>query len=111
MVLGRIIRKEHISPGLIAILSPRRMEDSVISVYRGGITQYNVFSNGNLSFSTIQSFRGLENSIILLVDIESYDNARLFYIGLSRARAALYVFESENAHSERIKLLLKAVDK
>jgi hypothetical protein len=109
LVLDRLINKDHISPDLVTILSPRKMEDSVVFGSSMMIKYYDIVLNDSLSFCTIQSFKGLENSVILLVDIESYSNSKLLYTGLSRARAALYVFESERAHSERTKLLLKAV--
>jgi DNA helicase IV len=75
---------------------------------RRKILNYSQNSGNCLSFCTIQSYKGLENSIIILTDIESYADNKLLYVGLSRARAALYIFESDAAHAERIKLLLKA---
>ncbi|GHU03047.1 nuclease [Spirochaetia bacterium] len=109
MTLDRLIDKEHIASELITVLSSRKMEASVISGCSRKITPYSTDLNDSVSFCTIQSFKGLENSIVLLVDVESYNNSKMLYIGLSRARAALYVFESENAHAERTNLLLKAV--
>jgi ATP-dependent exoDNAse (exonuclease V) alpha subunit len=44
----------------------------------------------------------LENTIIILADITSYEAQNLLYVGLSRARSLLIVFESEAAHKERM---------
>lgn len=108
-LLTNLTDGEHIKPDLITILSPRKMSDSVISKTRTKTKEYDTYSTGTITFSTIQSFKGLENSVIVIIDIDSYDNNKLLYTGLSRARAALYVFESENAHSERTRKLLTAV--
>jgi hypothetical protein len=109
-LLTNLTGREHIMPGLITILSPHKMNDSIVARVHTKIKAYAKDSMG-ITFCTIQAFKGLENSVIIMVDINSYDNDKLLYTGLSRARAALYVFESEHAHSERTKKLLKAVEK
>ena len=52
-----------------------------------------------ISYSTIQAFKGLENEIIILCNIENvdsiYDKAVL-YTGMSRAKSRLIIFVDEN---------------
>jgi hypothetical protein len=108
LLLERLLDKEHVLPETIIILSSRIREESIIAKSRRKILDYSQNSGNCLSFCTIQSYKGLENSIVILTDIDSYTDNKLLYVGLSRARAALYIFESIAAHAERIKLLLKA---
>ena len=58
-------------------------------------------------FSTVQSFKGLESEIVILVDVDDYADVKLMYIALSRARSKLIVLETERASKQRKKLLLK----
>ena len=58
-------------------------------------------------FSTVQAFKGLENEIVILADIDSYSDVRLMYIALSRARSKLYVLESAAAKKQRQKLTIE----
>lgn len=89
----------------ITILSPYWRRDSVVSK----ITTYKISEVGvdacGITFSTIQGFKGLENAIILLVDIKSYSSPDLMYVGMSRARSALYVFENDYAIKYRKDLI------
>ena len=110
LLLAKLLKKENVKPETITILSSHRVEESIISKINIKIRKYSTISDNYLSFCTIHSFKGLENSIIILTDIDSYSDNRLLYVGLSRARAVLYVFESEVAHEERLKLLLKVVE-
>lgn len=99
---------EKIEPGKITILSPVKREASVISLIEGyRIREYKPDLEESISFSTIQAYKGLENTVIILTDIESYEYEKLLYVGLSRARSALYIFETANADAERNKLLLR----
>jgi hypothetical protein len=57
--------------------------------------------SNDITYSTIQGFKGLENSVIMLVDIQTYNKPDLMYVGMSRARNVLYVFETKHAKSYR----------
>jgi hypothetical protein len=98
------LKKEKIPPESITILAPVRREHSVVSILSITVSNYRPQKTGEITFSTIQAFKGLENSIIILTDINSYNYDTLMYVGLSRARNALYIFESEAAHKEREKM-------
>ena len=60
-----------------------------------------------MSFCTVQGFKGLENTIVILTDIESLEDKKLLYVALSRARSALYVFLSGQARQEYLSLLIR----
>lgn len=104
----RTLMNNHISPKKISILSPVKREYSIISdVNEYEIRDYKTYANNKLSFCTIQAFKGLENSVIILVDIESITDRQLMYVALSRARTVLYVIESEAARKEYIDIQMK----
>lgn len=106
MQLLKELEDKNIEREKITILSPRRRENSIISrVENIIIKDYNFKSSDNISFSTVQSFKGLENSVVILVDINSYSAVNLMYVALSRARTALYIFETKIAHTEYTDLL------
>jgi hypothetical protein len=56
------------------------------------------FPLNKITFSEIKKFKGLENEVILLVDLPSptqlnqTDNKTLHYVGMSRARGLLCLF-------------------
>lgn len=90
----------------ITILSPRRKENSVVSLLTGfEISDYKIPKNNGITFCTIQAYKGLENTVIILTDIEDLSLDKLMYVGLSRARSGLYVLESKSASNEYFGLL------
>ena len=95
------LRDNHIPPKQITILSPVKRDKSIVSeITEFEICDYKNKWNNKISFCTIQSFKGLENSIIILVDIDSLSDKKLMYVALSRARTGLYVLQSEEARKE-----------
>ncbi len=96
----------RIEPGRITILSPYRRENSVVSLLnRFDIRDFSMHENTNITFCTIQAYKGLENTVIILTDIEDFSMDKLMYVGLSRARSGLYILESEAASKEYLTLL------
>ena len=94
----------------ITILSPVKRENSVVAMMQSPeIKDFNVRNQSALSYCTIQAFKGLENTVIILTDIENYDDEKLMYVGLSRARSGLYILESEQAKNAYNSLLLRRV--
>lgn len=92
----------------IVILSPRRKEESVVERLQNiTVENYDVAGSTQIRFATIHSFKGLESSVIILTDISDYKDERLLYVGLSRARFALYVLETETAMKERTALFFQ----
>lgn len=57
---------------------------------------------GELKFATIQSFKGLESKVVVIVDIDVEDPGTphsLLYIGMSRARSLLILLLSERCRA------------
>ena len=99
-LLGEL-RRQGIRPEKITILSRLRRENSIVRQLKNHtIENFSVGGNEAVSFSTIHSFKGLENSVIILTDIHSYRDKQLIYVAFSRAAAGLYVIEHKNAHDE-----------
>ena len=102
-VLKKLIN-EGINKSDITILSPYRFDNSVASK----ITKYKISSindnDDNITHSTIQGFKGLENTVIIITDIKTYNSPDLMYVAMSRARSLLIVFEIEHATEYRQRL-------
>lgn len=98
--------KSGVNPCDITILSSFKFDYSVASK----ITKYKIdlVQNGGdgITYSTIQGFKGLENKVIILVDIRTYTNRELMYVAMSRARSMLIVFENDHAIERRKELLV-----
>lgn len=102
--------KPHVPPEQITILSPRKREDSVVSLLNGyTVKNFKARENKNITFCTIQAFKGLENTVIILTDIEDFSAEKLMYVGLSRACSSLFVLESETAKKEYDQLWVRRV--
>jgi hypothetical protein len=95
----------------ICILSPSRLLNScleseaaldpiarLVDIGRWGMA---LEGRPGVRFSTIQGYKGLESSVVLLIDVEGFYEFRpLNYTAITRARAALYIFYSAQAESE-----------
>jgi len=102
------LSENHVERGRITILSPRRKENSAVKYLKGiKIQDFSVGKQDEISFCTIQGFKGMENSVIILTDIETYEDVRLMYVAFSRARSGLYVLESERAKTEYDSLFIR----
>ena len=88
----------------ITILSPFKREKSVIPMFK----KYKIENVGTeedeITYSTIQGFKGLENTVIILTDIQTYNKPDLMYVAMSRARSMLVVLETKYAGKYREKL-------
>jgi hypothetical protein len=108
-IVGFIFKK-GVPLSKITMLSPKRLENTIIS----GSNEIKHWISQGLTFSTIHSFKGLENSYILLFDfdeISSVDSQRLLYIGISRAKQKLYLILNNNLEEDYHKLLSKNLNK
>jgi hypothetical protein len=103
-ILEQLLKKDEVPPKNITILAPVRREHSVIAELSIPIADYEPDITDTITFSTIQAFKGLENACIILTGISSYEQEKLMYVGLSRARSALIILESTGAHRQRIKV-------
>lgn len=95
---------QGVKPGDIAILSTRKRENSSVSEMQAikGLPLVDAGSakEGDLVFSTMHGFKGLERLVVLAIDMEGLGEsarAMLHYAGLSRARGLLHTFIPESA--------------
>ena len=93
--------KKGVKPSEITILSAFKYDKSVAS----RITKYKIDKAGedtdNITYSSIQGFKGLENKVIILTDVLTYNKPDLMYVAMSRARSMLIVFEVKHATEYR----------
>ena len=97
-LLHHLINEEQVSPERIAILSPYRYTN-LKSTWSNGLKTFVVNEEvatpikGQIAIATIQSFKGLESDIVILVGItkQSANNKELLYVGASRAKVGLYI--------------------
>lgn len=95
------LETSQIKPEQITILSPRKREDSVVAILDDCVIKdFRVPPGKHTTFCTIQAYKGLENTVIILTDIEAFSEEQLMYVGLSRACSGLFVLESEAAKKE-----------
>ena len=98
----------------ITILSPFRRENSCVRnglvevVYPLKDLQPNISDRSMaINFATINSFKGLESKVILVVDInnlEDFETRQMIYVGCSRALVFLSVFIFNRLKPEYLKL-------
>lgn len=89
----------------ITILSPLKRENSIVGRLRKyKIADYKAEGNDTITFCTIQGFKGLENTVIILSDITTFGNEQLMYVALSRATSGLFIIESISASKEYLSL-------
>jgi hypothetical protein len=113
--------KQQTIPGrLITILSPHRLENSCVAALDKHIFKIDdltenrgpFIASKHITFSTIHSFKGLENTYIILTDITRLNDPEfqsLLYVGMSRARAALTVLIHKQARKSYEQLLAKRI--
>ncbi|WP_088826033.1 nuclease-related domain-containing DEAD/DEAH box helicase [Marinobacter sp. es.048] len=101
--LGKLLRK-GVPPESIVILSPKRDGQS-ISSFLNEDTQSTVVPldkrvAGQVGYSTIHSFKGLESPYVLITDIddiERVESRRLLYTALTRPLDTFLIFMSSDA--------------
>ncbi len=118
--LVKQLRKEGVNERDIVILSPYSFENSCfkgINPFRSICTfqnvtngRYRFFLNDGVKFSTIHSFKGLESRVIILVDIDNFDNEGrrlLNYTGISRSKGFLYLFYDKSVENQFQNMIIK----
>ena len=104
-VIDKLIA-EGISPNSITILSPYKRENSVVSLFSNkDIKNYSPDNSDCIQFSTIQAYKGLENSVIILVDVDTFSHEQLMYVGLSRARSCLFIVQSLEGRQDYMSIM------
>ena len=107
-LLFNLTDKEHIENGDIIILSPYTREKSIVSrIDTTKIRDFTFKSGNHITFSTIQSFKGLDSKVVILTDIDGFSPEQLMYVALSRARSGLFVLETKSASEEYNQLFIR----
>ena len=100
--------KNSVEKSRITVLSPYKRENSVVNMLEGiHIQNYSIPETDEITFSTIHGFKGMENTVIVLCDIETLADTKLMYVAFSRASSGLYVLESEVASNEYTNLFIR----
>lgn len=97
-LLHDLLRQQALKAEQIVVLSPYRSSNAA-SAWSAGLQEFAHTTElvspqpGQLRVGTIQSFKGLEADVVVLVGIDQRSMSRPanLYVGASRARAALYV--------------------
>lgn len=98
--------KSGVSLNKISILSYKNINKSII--FKNSLISW--FIKNGLTFDTVHSYKGLENSIVFLIDFLDPtldDSIQLNYIGLSRARLKLYLLIDKAYKNKFDKLIQK----
>lgn len=101
------LQREGLPPAAIHILSPVSRHQSVVAKFSDvpipifDLDDRSIISpNAGIGFATIQAYKGLENSVIIITDVRHLDTQRdqsILYVGMSRARQRLYLLLSDEA--------------
>jgi hypothetical protein len=98
------LKNQNVSCSSISILSPKKINYSNDSlIIREAL-------NEGLKEETIQSYKGLENSYIILHgfdEISSIEAARLLYVGISRSRFKIYLMMPKALNESYMNLIRK----
>lgn len=96
--------KQDVRPADITVLSTRTHDNSLLAgvTSLAGVPLVDAADagTGDMIFSTMHGFKGLERLVVLAVDMDGIgesDKALLHYAGLSRAKGLLHTFMSEPA--------------
>ena len=117
ILLDRLLNEDGIKPEQISVLTNCRYEDSFpvqCSKYKTKIKRYEEREIGVISYARLRRFKGLENDIIILMDLNEYlmseaqkSSTNLLYAGLSRAIDSCYVFETAQEKALRLQAYQK----
>lgn len=114
---------EGVKAANITVLSPVSRSNSCLAkpleglhVRISDLTENTTYGVGGdaVQFSTIQSFKGLENSVIVLIDMTelcSEKNRSLLYVGMSRARHRLFVLVAQSAKTDYLSAVQNRISK
>jgi superfamily I DNA/RNA helicase len=118
MNVWKKLKDGGISPDSLTILSTRRWENSALSKVSGSglkihdLTSRNSKSDGSVGFSTIHSYKGLENKYIFIVDLDDLESDRireLLYVGMTRAKLGLFLFIKSDLKETWSEIFLRRV--
>lgn len=108
------VADESLSFNEMAILSPRKFENSCMKSFPGySIKEIKTANEVSATqkyfgFATVQSYKGMESNYVLITDIEDLASEvakSLLYVGMSRARYGLILLISETIQSQYYDIL------
>ena len=97
--------KQGVRRGDIVILTPLSPKDSIADRVGLPAVAKRASNSNDILLASIASFKGLESRVIIIADCTSYADFSLYYIGITRATAKLYILESDAAKRQRISLM------
>ncbi len=101
------LEEDEVPLDRLVILSQVTLENSCVNNLEKLFTLVN---NDKIKYHTIQSFKGMESSYVILTDLYELDTKeaeRLLYVGLSRAKLKLYLVLSKELAEVRNQLISK----
>ena len=102
-VISRLL-EDGISPDDIVLLSAVKFENSVANELTSvEVSLDRKRRKKKILFSTVHSFKGLESPVVILIDFDSLDyvnQKNLLYVGMTRARSALYMMIGASAYQK-----------
>lgn len=118
-LLARVLeelRESGFSGSDIAVLSTRAAVASVaaqmsISPWKDRLRPFGTATSGQIPYSTIHSFKGLEASAVIITDVENISGKAandLFYIAVTRALHRLIILMNEAVKDDIVNTLLRA---
>ncbi|MBK8628665.1 MAG: ATP-binding domain-containing protein [Sphingomonadales bacterium] len=104
------LQRDGIPAKDIVILGKRRLENWIAAKQADlpwAIVEASNANGSSVPYSTIHAFKGLEAPVIILVHVDALDGDEesLLYVGMSRARARLYMLIDEGcrrAHDQKV---------
>jgi superfamily I DNA/RNA helicase len=118
-IIKQLLENKKIPQKNIAVLSYRNTDNEyktnekpVISrllekdIYKGMFKEYREQKEAAITYGTVHGFKGLENDVIILTDVNlrAFKNKEWMYLAMSRARTKLYILLDDKAHEEYEKL-------
>lgn len=100
----KLLRESGQKASEVVVLGPRRRETSLIG-NRPAICGWTIrdlpgAKAGDLAYSTIHAFKGLEKPVVIIIDTEAAsadESDALLYVAMSRARLRLFILAPQSA--------------
>lgn len=111
-LINKLLTEESILPSSITLLTPRNTGS--MSLFATGVkvprcmveaNENNItdLTPGKVYYSSAQSFKGLENDVVIFTDLNSFDGdyfESVNYVAMTRAKEKLYVLMSKTLNKE-----------
>lgn len=118
----RNLKAQGVALKEIVLLSSYNFDNSCCCLSHGSLPSdigrlstgdfYRTPKKGSVNFYTVQSFKGLEAKVVIILDMDGFKGDRhriLNYIAISRAESLLYIFYDKGRENEKQKMLMNGV--